>query len=370
MSKFERRSLHLRAPAKINLGLKILGRRSDGYHELESVFVPLSLADELELEVAPASETQIECDVQSAQPTQLRVDEVPRNSRNLAVRAAQTFLDAARVSARVRLRLRKRIPAAAGLGGGSSDAAAVLRGLSGIFPDAFSGEELARLALGLGADLPFFLDPRCALVTGIGEKIAPLASLPELVLLLANPGEPLATAEVYRAYAASANSLTMSEAGSTMRAVFGLCESAWFRAQNTSQASARNVRDEPTDSRVRNASSRQAKHATQENPSDTAELWATLLRNDLEPAATALCPAIAELREMLAVAGASAVGLSGSGPTVYGIFESLSAAQAAQRRLREGQVRAGSSLQPAALWLEVATTLPAVSGHAFAQGQA
>ncbi len=359
MAESSRRSLRLCAPAKINLGLKILGRRSDGYHELESVFVPLSLADELEIEVAPASKTQIELEVLRARDTQICVDAVPRDARNLAFRAAQRFLDAAQVSAHLQLTLVKKIPAAAGLGGGSSDAAAVLRGLATIFPDAFSGEELAKLALGLGADLPFFLDPRPALVTGIGEKIAPLDLLPEWTLLLANPGVPLATAEVYRAYDADANSLTMSEAGSTMRAVFGLRENAWCLAQQTPT---KNACREAADFSTQSGLKRQEKQEVQITQSSTTSLWTTLLRNDLEPAAATLCAAVTRLREGLEHAGASAVGLSGSGPTVYGIFETESAAHEAQHRLRESlassECAASRALRFSELWLEVATTRP------------
>lgn len=330
MSSFGRRSLRLQAPAKINLGLKILGRRADGYHELESIFVPLSLVDEIELTVEASTQSSVQLELLCAQLTHFGVEEaVPSDARNLAFRAAQRFLDVADLPVSVRLRLTKKIPAAAGLGGGSSDAAAVLRGLAQIFPQTLSHEKLAELALELGADLPFFLDPRPALITGIGEKISPLDSIPELALLLANPGLPLATADVYRAY--DANSLTMSEAGSTMRALWGICESAWFSARNTLQAQTQN--------------------------SEAALLFEALLRNDLEPAATVLCPAIGDLRKKLAAAGAKAVGLSGSGPTVYGIFEDMRAARVAQQTLREAAGNAAPVSQPtvSSLWLEVAT---------------
>ncbi len=328
VSSVGRRSLRLQAPAKINLGLKILGRRADGYHEIESVFLPLSLADEIELTVGDSTQYCVDLEVVHVQSTQFGVDEaVPSDARNLAFRAAQAFLEAADVSARVGLRLTKKIPAAAGLGGGSSDAAAVLRGLARIFPQAVSREKLTEIALTLGADLPFFLDPRPALVTGIGEKISPLDSIPEIALLLANPGLPLATADVYRAY--DANSLTMSEAGSTMRALWGLCESAWFSASDTPQGQAQNSKAEL--------------------------LVETLLRNDLEPVATALCPAVSDLRKKIEAVGAKAVGLSGSGPTVYGIFEDVRAARIAQARLQEG-ASCTTSLPQNSLWLDVAMT--------------
>ena len=147
---------------------------------------------------------------------------VPTDDRNLAVRAARAFLESARLAASVDIRLAKRIPAAAGLGGGSSDAGAVLRTLAAAFPDALSPDAVARLGLRLGADVPFFLDPRPALVTGVGERIEPLARWPALALVLVNPGVPLATAEVYRAADVLLPALTRPDAPSTLRARLGI----------------------------------------------------------------------------------------------------------------------------------------------------
>ena len=192
--------------------------------------------------------------------------------------------------------LEKRIPAAAGLGGGSSDAAAVLRGLATLCPGALDEDALARLALSLGADVPFFLDPRPALVSGIGEVIEPLpAPFPEqlgrLALLLVHPGTGLSTAEVYAAYDAENASLTPAGAAYSLSGLSALS-----------------------------------------GESGPAEL-ARLLENDLEAVACRLCPAIARLRESLARAGARAVGMSGSGPTVYGIFQEEAEARQTGDRL-------------------------------------
>jgi 4-diphosphocytidyl-2-C-methyl-D-erythritol kinase len=215
---------------------------------------------------------------------------VPEDGSNLAVRAAVAFLEAAGIEAGLRLVLEKQIPAAAGLGGGSSDAAAVLRGLARIYPDATSPQGLQQLALSLGADIPFFLDPRPALVTGIGEQIEPISGVPALSLLLAHPGVALATADVYRAYDASGASLTPVRAGSTMPWVSALREGG--------------------------------DHALAE-----------LLENDLEQAAVRLCPRISQLREAIESSGALAVGMSGSGPTVFGIFRDTIVASRARDRL-------------------------------------
>ena len=273
--------MRLSAPAKVNFGLCIVGRRKDGYHLLESLFVPIDLADQIEMEVT--DRRPLDFRVQSEVPG------VPEDGTNLAVRAALAFLAEAGIDAGLRLTLAKRIPAAAGLGGGSSDAGAVLRGLSRIFPAAVSEPRLHELALGLGADVPFFLDPRPALVTGIGEEIQAIAGMPAFSLLLAHPGTSLATPDVYEAYDASSASLTHIRAGSTMPRILALREGA--------------------------------NHALSE-----------LLKNDLEPAAVRLCPRIGELRRVIETSGALAVGMSGSGPAVFGIFrDTITASQARDR---------------------------------------
>jgi len=274
------------APAKINLGLRVTGVREDGYHELESLFLPLDLADEVEVDLRDQPGVALE--LEGAAP------DVPGDARNLAVRAAAAFLEAAGLEAGVRIRLHKQIPSGAGLGGGSSDAAAVLRALEGLRPGRLAPERLAELALGLGADVPWFLDPRPAAVSGIGERIEPVQGFPGLALLLLNPGIPVSTAEVYRARDALAGALTASPPGSTMRPLAVLREA---------------------DGRIDRV--------------DAAELgvW---VANDLEAAATRLCPPIARLRARLRDAGALAVGLSGSGPTLYGIFPDRAAADRAE----------------------------------------
>ena len=270
----------LRAPAKINLGLRIVGRRPDGYHELESLFAVLDLADELELEIERADAASVALRLESPGSG------APADASNLAARAAELFLAETGLALRVAIALRKHTPVAAGLGGGSSDAAAVLRALAAFAPDALAPDPLAKLALRLGADVPFFLDPRAAFVRGIGERIEPVRGLPELPLVLANPGEPLATREVFRVHD--------------------------VLHPDTTRASAR-AGAPPDFARLR---------------SDPGG-WSAHLRNDLEPAALRLCPAIGRLRAELTARGARAVGLSGSGPTLFGIFESHAAARAA-----------------------------------------
>ena len=278
----------------------MLGRRDDGYHEIESWFVPLALADELEVAAEPlAGSGAREVELRLASPAR----DVPAGDENLAVRAARVFLEAARLSARVRIRLEKRVPAAAGLGGGSSDAGAVLCALARLHPDALTAGALAELALGLGADVPFFLEPAPARVTGIGERIEPLAGgLPLLDLVLVRPPAAYSTAQVYAGWDASADaergSLTPSGAAPSLDGLSALFGTA----------------------------------------GPETDALAGLLGNDLEPAATRLCPVLAELRRALASAGARGVGMSGSGPTMYGVFEDEASARAAREALTSGSV--------------------------------
>jgi 4-diphosphocytidyl-2-C-methyl-D-erythritol kinase len=283
-------TLTLRAPGKVNLGLRILGRRPDGYHRLESLFLPLDLADTVRLALrrGPGVALALRGDCAG----------VPGDERNLAVRAAQAFLAEAGAAGGVEIELEKRLPAPGGLGGGSSDAGAVLRGLAELLPGAVAPARLHTLALGLGADVPFFLAPEPALVTGIGEEILPVDGLAPQALLLAHPGAPLATAAVYAEYDANAASLTPSEPGPSIRALLALREEAG------------RARAGPIETSLR-----------------------ALVVNDLEPAASRLCPAVSELHEEIEANGALAVSLSGSGPTVFGVFPGEAAAGEAQRRI-------------------------------------
>ena len=285
------------APAKVNLGLRVVGRRPDGYHLLESLFAPLDLADVLQIRIEPGRPTAVEVRLAGA------ADGVPRGGENLAARAARRFLEAAGVAAHVAIALEKRIPAGAGLGGGSSDAAAVLRALADRFANTLSSSELAAIALELGADVPFFLDPRPARVTGIGERIEPLGRLPALDLLLVTPAPPLATAAVFRAYDAA---LTPGGPGRRMPAL-------------------RNGPDRILDAAIANETADEVGHA-----SEARRELGELLTNDLTPAAARLHPGIDRVRAELERLGARGVAMSGSGPTVFAIFASAERARAAR----------------------------------------
>jgi 4-diphosphocytidyl-2-C-methyl-D-erythritol kinase len=279
------------APAKINLGLRILSRRPDGYHEIESVFAPLDLEDRLVLRVVEAAEPGVSL--------ALPAGGAPADEANLAVRAARAFLTESGLALEIGIELEKHIPLGAGLGGGSSDAGAVLRTLAGARPGAVDAARLRELALALGADVPYFLDPQPARVAGIGERVSPLAGVPAICLLLVNPGVALPTREVYRAYDA-----LVPDSG-------------------------------PRD--ATSGSETLARAGAPDLPLD----------NDLEPVAIRLCPALRRLREQLAALSPLAVSMSGSGGTLYGVYPSREAAERARQR-------AGF---PAEVWSRVAATL-------------
>lgn len=259
----------VRAPAKLNLGLRILDRRPDGYHEIETVFLPLALFDTLVIERG-RSGIALESDA----------PELPLGSDNLVVRAAERTCRALEIEPRLAIRLEKRIPVAAGLGGGSSDAAGVILGLESLAGQRLPEAERAALALGLGADVPFFLDPRPAIGRGRGELLEPLSQVPEMWWLLIAFPFPISTAQAYRSVSSE---LTLPRRRSSIAALLGPA----------------GVRSEP--------------------------------RNDLETIAARLHPEISAARRALERAGASVTGMSGSGPTVYGCFPDRESAEGASR---------------------------------------
>ena len=311
MRKTPTGSLVLLTPAKLNLGLRLMGVREDGFHLLESVFAPIELWDELEIEFLPGShQIELELATSAGESLPAALGAVSAGPDNLAFRAAEAFCRALALEVRIRIRLVKMIPAAAGLGGGSSDAAAVLNGLSTLVGEPVDAATLEGLARGLGADVPFFLDPKTSHVTGIGEIIVPLDELPSCELVLANPGISLATAEVYRATDALGSALTEPKPGSTMRAFSRLCRE----------------NGDPGDESVYSIGTR------------AQDLWGDLLVNDLEPAARRLCPPVGRLLGAMREAGAIGASMTGSGATVFGVFESSEVAREAADWLRESSV--------------------------------
>jgi 4-diphosphocytidyl-2-C-methyl-D-erythritol kinase len=183
-------SLEKQSPCKVNLLLNILGKRADGFHELETVLYPIGVCDRL-IFARTARGIQLNCNAPG----------LPTDARNLVYRAAAMFLEAANIPDGVRLELQKNIPLAAGLGGGSGDAATALLGLNELFSKPLRSEQLQHIAATLGSDVPFFLQDQPALATGRGEQIQPLSAFPALsgaAFLLIHPGFGIATAWAYQ----------------------------------------------------------------------------------------------------------------------------------------------------------------------------
>ena len=263
------------APAKINLFLRVAGRRPDGYHELDSIFIPVSLCDRIGIEMRPASTPTVtlRCDLPS----------LPVDDRNLAVRAALLFMAEFGLAAEVLIDLHKEIPVGAGLGGGSSDAGTVLRMMATLFR-IDSPNRLSEIALKLGADVPFFLNPVPARVGGIGERVTPLDWRPDFALVIAVPPIEVSTEEVFRA----------------------------LRPDNWS-----GIAPESDLGRI-----------------IAGEIAPTLLVNDLAPVAIARWPRIGDTLAMIELAGALAASMTGSGSAVFGIFATATNAQEAVVQLR------------------------------------
>ena len=176
------------APAKINLSLKILGRRSDGFHEIETLIAPITLCDQLEIGTSNSSNgIRFSCDDPS----------VPAGDDNLIVRVAKAFFAATKLKPAVSIELNKRIPHGAGLGGGSSDAASTLLALNELFETKLPRETLVEMAEPIGSDIPFFIFQSAALCKGRGELVTPLRLKDELSVLLLKPGFGVCTAWAY-----------------------------------------------------------------------------------------------------------------------------------------------------------------------------
>jgi 4-diphosphocytidyl-2-C-methyl-D-erythritol kinase len=182
--------LEKKSPCKVNLLLNILGQRADGFHELETVMQPVNFYDELTFEPGEKG-IELSCSDKS----------LPVDSKNLVSCAAANFLAAAKISAGVKIHLNKKIPLAAGLGGGSGDAATTLLALNEVFGQPLAMEKLYEIAAALGSDIPFFLQNKPALATGRGEKIQPLENFPALqgkAFLLIHPGFGISTPWAYQ----------------------------------------------------------------------------------------------------------------------------------------------------------------------------
>jgi 4-diphosphocytidyl-2-C-methyl-D-erythritol kinase len=274
------RSARIKALAKLNLELRVLGRRSDGYHELRTIFQTISLADTIDIVCAPARRTSIAVTADV---------EIPGG--NIMERAAAMALDAMRTAARVEMHLKKRIPMGAGLGGGSSDAAAVLLALPALLGKPLAPETMAELAAALGSDVPFFLLGGTALGLDRGTEVYPLADRRAPFALVLAPAIHVSTAEAYRALDERRGAELTSAALQRIISVFQ--SSVWDRG------------------RFRGS-------------------WGG---NDFEAAVFARYPRLRALKRQIERLGATPAMLSGSGSALFGIFSGREQARRAREAL-------------------------------------
>ena len=276
-------TLTKQSPCKVNLLLNILGKRPDGFHELETVMHPVKLCDELTFERTNGG-IQMTC----SEPA------LPADSSNLAYRAAAGFLARSGIPAGVRMHLEKRIPMAAGLGGGSGNAATTLLALNELFDGPLGAEQLHAVAASLGSDIPFFLQSNPALATGRGEKIQslpPFRALEGCAFLLVHPGFGIATAWAYRELARFPKALN-GERGRAKKLM------SWLNSGDMRRAG--------------------------------GDFY-----NSLEAPALEKYPWLAVLQDFLRENGAAATLMSGSGSTTFAIARDGCGAQELEERVKE-----------------------------------
>ncbi len=272
------RSVTVRAPAKINLDLRILAREETGFHQIETLFQAIEFYDTVSIELAEGGQVFLKVDTTD---TSYGVSDSPSRfdlgptTGNLVYRAAQAFLAEAKLGSGLKIKLTKVIPSGAGLGGGSSDAAATLRGLAALFPGAIGFDQLVGIAGSLGSDVPFFLSSSgTAWGWGRGDRILPVPALPVRTLVLALPDVGLATPEVYRRLAAFRR---VHGATATPRLHPSLNELDWDHIDGSAV-------------------------------------------NDFEPVAFEMVPSLRKLFEGLIRTDAGLVRMSGSGSSFYALF--------------------------------------------------
>ncbi|MGD9950505.1 MAG: 4-(cytidine 5'-diphospho)-2-C-methyl-D-erythritol kinase [Desulfobulbus sp.] len=277
------KTITLQAPAKVNFSLKVLGRRDDGYHFLATHMQKVGLYDTIKLRMVDEG-IQLSCPGRG----------IPEDRNNLVFRAAELFLDWAAQNGftgnkGVAITLEKNIPVAAGLGGGSSDAAHTLLGLNALFAAACPPDSLVAMGLQLGADVPFFLDPSAAArATGIGEILQSVTPLKDYQVLLVNPGFSVSTRWVYQTFALTekVNSVNLSNS----QEVVGVLDGAGFPL---------------------------------------------LLANDLEQVTIQKFPELRRIKAEMLAQGARGALMSGSGPTIFGIFQDQQKVERAASAFRQ-----------------------------------
>ena len=271
------KSVALKAYAKVNLGLSVIGRRNDGFHELRTIYQTISLADRLEVSLS-SGPPSVHLEVSGLK--------VPEGRENLAVRSAEAALHELKLKQTVSIRLQKRIPSGSGLGGASSDAAAALRAIFFLARKNLPIDRLVQIAGGLGSDVPFFLWGGRALGVGRGEEVYPLPEEPRRWCVVVFPGMQMSTAEAYRQLRSPR--LTGPRTGHKIELFCGITNLG------------------------------------------SSERFG----NDFEAVVFSAIPHLVELKRSLLGSGAKAASVTGSGSSVFGIFQDYSTARVAVRQLR------------------------------------
>ncbi len=276
MSHLPRRA-RVRALAKLNLGLKVLNKRPDGFHELRTIFQTISLADRIDIEFTPGVRSEVD------------VISEPEIEDNLVARAARLVMDTLRIRGRARFELTKRIPMGGGLGGGSSDAAAVLLSLPVLAGRRLDLETLVDLAARLGSDVPFFVFGGTAVALGRGTELYPLADLPPRPGVVVTPAVHVSTAEAYRALGRELTPASGSRNINSFQAM------VWRRSCGVPE-----------------------------------EAWEESLENDFEAVVFDQYPQLKSIKQKLRRLGAHPAMMTGSGAAVFGLFDSPLTAAAAR----------------------------------------
>lgn len=271
--------IQLKALAKINLGLDVLRRREDGYHEVKMIMQTISLHDDLEIRRIKAPEIQVKTNLYY----------LPTNENNLVYKAAKLLMDEFGIKEGVAIQLKKRIPVAAGMAGGSTDGAAVLWGMNQMYGLGLSRQELMERGVKLGADVPYCVQRGTALAEGIGERLSVLPSMPKCTILIAKPGISVSTKFVYENL--HANDLKPEQHPDVDRMIEAMKEK-------------------------------------------NLDLLCERMGNVLETVTIPVYPVIQEIKEHMMACGAAGAMMSGSGPTVFGIFHSPVQAKAAMKDLK------------------------------------
>jgi len=273
--------ISVRAYAKINLHLEVLDKLPNGYHEIDTIMQTVGLYDIIKISITPANERVIEIKSNSQR--------IPCDNRNLAYRAAELYLESNNISDEITIHISKNIPIAAGLAGGSADAAATLIGLNRLYGERLTRDELCELGAKLGADVPFCIIRGCCVASGIGEILKPIASLPDCKLLICAGGPGVSTKAAYE---------KLSE-----------------QRKNTPRRSSLEMQEA-----LHNA--------------DIKEVC-RLLHNSFEEVILPTHKQAALIKRTLLQYGASGALMSGSGSAVFGIFLNESKAKAAMNELRK-----------------------------------